>query len=76
MTADPHEAAPRYDLCMARDAYPTSVEELEQRLAGAAPATDDDQSRTLAGEVLDSREAIEGFLAEVERARRVGQQPV
>jgi hypothetical protein len=55
---------------MARDAYPTSVEELEQRLAGAAPATDDDQSRTLSGEVLDSREAIEGFLADVEHARR------
>lgn len=57
---------------MARDAYPTSMEELEQRLTGAAPATEDDQSRTLAGEVLDSREAIERFLAEVERARRVG----
>lgn len=48
------------------------MEELEQRLTGAAPATEDDQSRTLAGEVLDSREAIERFLAEVERARRVG----
>jgi len=31
----------------ADDAYPTSVEELEQRLAGAAPATDDDQSSSL-----------------------------
>ena len=60
---------------MARDAHPTSVEELEQRLAGASPATEDDQSRTLAGEVLDSREAIERFLAEVEGARGEGQQP-
>jgi hypothetical protein len=55
---------------MARDAHPTSVEEFVQRLAGAAPVTDDDQSRTLSGEALDSREAIEGFLADVEHARR------
>lgn len=49
--------------------FPSTVKELEERLRGAAGSTEDDQSRTAEGEVLDTREAVERFLGEVERAR-------
>lgn len=49
--------------------FPSTVKELEERLTGVAGPTEDDQSRTADGEVLDTREAVERFLADVERAR-------
>ena len=59
----------RYHGGMAKSRYPGSIEELEARLAGAPGPTPDDLSMTLAGEVLDSLDAVQHFLAEVERAR-------
>jgi hypothetical protein len=49
--------------------FPSTVRELEERLAGAAGPTEDDQSRTVDGEVLNTREAVDRFLADVEQAR-------
>jgi hypothetical protein len=49
--------------------FPSTVRELEERLVGAMGPTDDDQSRTAEGEVLDTREAVERFLEDVEQVR-------
>jgi hypothetical protein len=49
--------------------FPSTVKELEERLTGAAGPSEDDQSRTVDGKVLDTREAVDRFLADVERVR-------
>jgi hypothetical protein len=57
---------------MSATKFPSSVAELARRLAGSPGATSDDQSRSADGEALDSREAVERFLADVERSRPTG----
>ncbi|MBW3580506.1 MAG: hypothetical protein KY431_05665 [Actinobacteria bacterium] len=57
---------------MDRSALPKSIEELAERMHGAAPPRRDDQSRTWDGRVLDTKEAVLEFLAEVEEARKSG----
>jgi hypothetical protein len=59
----------RYDAVVNGKRFPSTVAELEERLAGAAGPSEDDQSRTTDGEVLDTREAVERFLVDVERVR-------
>jgi hypothetical protein len=59
----------RYDAVVSGKRFPSTVAELEERLAGAAGPSEDDQSRTTDGEVLDTREAVERFLVDVERVR-------
>jgi hypothetical protein len=54
---------------------PSTVDELANRLSGASAPSEDDQSRTHDGEVLDTREAVERFLADVEQARSARQHP-
>jgi len=54
---------------MARDTMIT-LEELAARLRSAPPATDDDVTRLADGRRLDSREAVEAWLAEDSAARR------
>lgn len=52
--------------------FPASVDELAERLAGAPGPSEDDQSRAGDGTVLDSREAVERFLAEIDQVRGAG----
>jgi hypothetical protein len=66
---DGSDVAAGYDGLMSGKRFPATVKELEERLIGAAGPSEDDQSRTAGGEVLDTREAVERFLTEVERAR-------
>lgn len=54
---------------VSRTRLPSTVRELEERLAGAAGPSEDDQSRTADGEMLDTREAVERFLETVEQFR-------
>ncbi len=46
--------------------------ELNARIKDLPPATDDDQSRTFDGRVLDTNEKMLEFLAEMEQARKEG----
>ncbi len=46
--------------------------ELNARMKDLPPATDDDQSRTFDGRVLDTKEKVLEFLAEMEQARKDG----
>lgn len=55
---------------MSATRFPSSVAELAQRLAESPGPSSDDQSRSIEGQVLDSRDVVERFLAEVERSRR------
>jgi hypothetical protein len=58
---------------VSRTRLPITVEELADRLKGASAPSEDDQSRTQDGDVLDTREAVERFLADVEQARSARQ---
>lgn len=50
-----------------------TIEEFQARLdAAGGPATDDDQSVTWDGRVLDSKDKVLAFLAEVAEARAEG----
>ena len=51
---------------------PRTGEEWAERMRNAPPATPDDQSRTWDGRVLDTKDKMLEFLAEVEEARRTG----
>jgi hypothetical protein len=53
--------------------FPSTVRELEERLVGATGPTSDDQSRTADGQILDTREAVESYLEDLEQIR-TGQQ--
>ncbi|HSH60549.1 MAG TPA: hypothetical protein VK988_13115 [Acidimicrobiales bacterium] len=52
--------------------FPKTAEEWSERMKGAAPPTPDDQSRTWDGRILNSKEAVLEFLAELEEIRRSG----
>lgn len=60
----------QYDSGMGVTRFPTSIAELAQHLAEAPGPSSEDQSRSIEGQVLDSREAVERFLADVEDSRR------
>jgi len=52
---------------------PVSIEEFQARLdAAGGPATADDQSVTWDGRVLDTRDKVLAFLAELAEARAEG----
>lgn len=57
---------------MDRSAFPKTVEEWSKRWGGGGPSTPDDQSRTWDGRVLDTKEKVLEFLAEIEEARQAG----
>jgi hypothetical protein len=57
---------------MAREALPLSGDEFVARVKAAAPPTPDDVSITRDGRRLDSKEAVEAWLAEVEAERAAG----
>ncbi len=52
--------------------FPKTAEEWSERMKGAAPPTPDDQSRTWDGRILNSKEAVLEFLAELEEIRTSG----
>ncbi len=52
--------------------FPKTAEEWSERMKGAAPPTPDDQSRTWDGRILNSKEAVLEFLAELEDIRTSG----
>jgi hypothetical protein len=51
---------------------PATGEEWVERMRDAPLPSDDDQSRTWDGRVLDTKEKVLEFLAELEEARRTG----
>lgn len=51
---------------------PKTAKEWSERWNGGGPPTDDDQSRTWDGRILDTKEKVLEFLAEVEEARKAG----
>jgi len=51
---------------------PTTGEKWAERMRNARPPTDDDQTRTWDGRVLDTKEKVIEFLAELEEARSTG----
>ena len=57
---------------MAREALPMSGDEFVARAQAGAPSTPDDVSITRDGRRLDSKEAVEAWLAEVEAERAAG----
>ncbi len=57
---------------MAREALPLSGDEFVTRAQAGAPSTPDDVSITRDGRRLDSKEAVEAWLAEVEAERAAG----
>ena len=57
---------------MADRIMPMRIEEWAARLADGQPPTPDDQSRTWDGRVLDTKQAVLDFLAELEAARKEG----
>lgn len=57
---------------MDRSALPKTVEEWSERCNSGKPSTPDDQSRTWDGRVLDTKEKVLEFLAEIEEARQAG----
>ncbi|CAN5560107.1 MAG: hypothetical protein ACR2JF_18580 [Iamia sp.] len=57
---------------MADKRLPETIGEWEERLAAGLPPTSDDQSRTWDGRVLDTKEKVLEFLAELDEARNGG----
>ena len=57
---------------MAREALPLSGDEFVARAQAGAPSTPDDVAITRAGRRLDSKEAVEAWLDEVEAERAAG----
>lgn len=57
---------------MARKVIPLSSDEFVERVAAAAPSTEDDVPVTRDGRRLDSKDAVLAFLAEVEADRAAG----
>ncbi len=58
---------------MGPKAFPKTAAEWSQRInATGRPSTPDDQSRTWDGRVLDTKEKVLEFLAEIEEARKEG----
>lgn len=51
---------------------PETIDEWEKRLAGGSPPTADDQSRTWDGRVLNTKQKVLEFLAELEEDRNGG----
>ncbi len=53
--------------------FPKTAAEWSERInATGQPSTPDDQSRTFDGRVLDTKEKVLAFLAEMEQARKDG----
>ncbi len=51
---------------------PETIDEWEERLVDGLPPTPDDQSRTWDGRVLDTKEKVLAFLAELDEDRNGG----